>query len=157
MLQWMHDERVIQGLQPGKFRENTIEDCKRFIASCEDQSVNCHMAIVDELDVYQGTVSLKAIDREAKDAEFAIVLRYDAWGKGFAFQAMRDILKIAFEEYGLNEVYWNVLCGNLTARRLYDKPPYRPRENVCDRWMAHAPKQADVVFYSVTKEDFVNA
>ena len=45
MLEWMHDENVVEKLR-GKFKEKTIEDCKSFIKengvkACETyQSIN---------------------------------------------------------------------------------------------------------------------
>lgn len=149
MLEWMHDEVVLKGLQPEKFRTKTLQDCERFIKSSADQSTNCHMAIVDDQDQYLGTVSLKAIDLEYKDAEFSIVLRSDAQGQGYAIQAMRDIIRIGFERYGLEEIYWNVLKNNTAAIRLYERGSFEQMTEISKRRSDRAPE--DVVFYHVRK------
>lgn len=152
MLEWMHDEDVISGLQPELFRNKTIEDCKNFIMTCQDQTKNCHMAVVDEKDEYLGTISLKLIDSEYKDSEFAIVLRSSAQGKGYASKAMKEIMNIAFEKYNLEEVYWNVLRNNETAIKLYRRCGYSELIDVSERRLDRAPRKSngeleDIMFF----------
>ena len=149
MLEWMHDDVVLKGLQPEKFRSKTLEDCVHFIESCADKRTNCHMAIVDERDQYLGTVSLKMIDPEYKDAEFSIVLRRDAQGQGYALQAMKDILRVGFEQYGLEEIYWNVLKRNTAAIRLYERGGFKQMTAISKRRADRAPE--DVFFYHIKK------
>lgn len=147
MYEWMHDEAVIEGLQAEVFREKTIDDCVAFIQSTVNDVHNCHMAIVDEKDVYQGTVSLKHISVEHKDAEFAIVLRKDAMGKGMAKLAIKDIMQIAFDELNLDAVYCNALMGNSRAIALYEKMGYIKMKIVPERIMKLAPLGKDVIFF----------
>ena len=80
-----------------------------------------HLAIVDDKDEYLGTVSLKNIDKKAKDAEYAISLRSAYHGKGIGKIATRLILEYAFDELGLSRVYLNVLSDNVRAIALYEK------------------------------------
>lgn len=147
MYEWMHDEEVLKGLQADVFRNKTLDDCRRFIEVSWVDKSNCHMAIVDNHDVYLGTVSLKNIDALYKDAEFAIVLRSDAQGKGFAKHAMEDIMKVAFDEIGLDEVYWNVLADNERAITLYRKGGYKQINNPPQRLKEHAPQNRPVIFF----------
>lgn len=151
MYEWMHDEEVLKGLQADVFRRKTLDDCIRFINSAQNDDENCHRAIVDEFDTYIGTISLKDINREYGDAEFAIVLHSDAQGKGFAKQAMKEILDIAFFELGLKEVYWNVLKNNTKALTLYRKMGYIEIEEVTERIRGHAPKGGQVKFFCARK------
>lgn len=151
MLEWMHNEEVIQGLQADVFRTKTIDDCFCFIKTSQCDDENYHRAIVDEWDTYQGTVSLKNIDKDFLDAEFAIVLHPEAQGKGLAKQGMHEILDIAFNELGLNEVYWNVLKTNVRAIALYEKMGAILLGNPSERIMSSAPQGRDVVFYKMVK------
>ena len=124
MLQWMHDDDVV-ALLGTNFKEKTINDCIAFIESSKDSSKNMHRAIVDDMDVYMGTVSLKHIDMENKTAEFAITVRKEAMGKGFSKFGMAAIITAAFEEVGLEKVYWCVAKENLRAVRFYEKNGYK--------------------------------
>lgn len=117
MLEWMHDDSVVEKLQTN-FSEKTIEDCRKFIAHSQ-KGQNIHLAIVDDNDQYMGTVSLKHITQHT--AEFAITICKDAMGKGYSIWAMNKIIKLGFEKYGLEDIYWCVAKDNLRALRFYDK------------------------------------
>ncbi len=123
MLEWMHDDNVVAKLGTN-FKEKTIDDCIGFIESSWDTTNDLHLAVVDENDTYMGTVSLKHIDKEKKEAEFAITVRAQAMGKGYSKYAMEEILNIALGELGLQNVYWCVSKENARAVRFYDKNEY---------------------------------
>ncbi len=121
MLEWMHDTSVVRDLQKD-FSHQTIEDCERFILAANDMSSSMHLAIVNEDDIYMGTVSLKNISNVS--AEFAITVRKSAMGKGYANYAMNEIVRIGFEKLGLKYIYWCVRPENRRAIRFYDKQGY---------------------------------
>ena len=80
-----------------------------------------HWAISGADDEYLGTISLKKIDRENENAEYAIVLRKEAQNKGYGTEATKSILKIAFDDFNLNRVYLTVIENNTSAIKLYEK------------------------------------
>lgn len=156
MVEWMHDDDVLRGLRASTFQKKTLSDCVNFIKNSYEMKNDCHMAIVDEKDEYIGTVSLKDIDVEYKDAEFAIVLRKSAWGRGYAKQAIEDIIQVAFVEYGLKSIYCNVLRDNVTAISLYEKVGWVRIDEVSSRYIERAPRNEDgsvmdIVFYRCVK------
>lgn len=124
MLEWMHDNSVVQYMGTN-FTSKTIEDCETFINSCEADKLNLHMAIVNDEDLYMGTVSLKHIDKINRCAEFAITVGKEAMGKGFSKFGMNEIVKIGFENLELNQIYWYVSKVNERAVRFYDKNNYK--------------------------------
>jgi len=87
MLEWMHDISVTKDLQTN-FSEKTADDCKKFIINSWKMDNNIHLAIVNDFDEYQGTVSLKNIKNG--NAEFAITIRSSAMGHGFSKFAMEN-------------------------------------------------------------------
>lgn len=124
MVEMMHDEQTIRYLQIGG-SGYTNDVALRFIESTMDESVNLHRAVVDANDVYCGTISLKNIDYNKSDAEYAISIHPEAQGKGVAKAATEQILQIAFEEKNLQTVYLNVLDENVRANRFYLKSGFR--------------------------------
>ena len=120
MLEWMKDSSIAC-----YFRFDatlmTLTDCEKFIASAQNDKKSIHFAIVDSFDEYLGTISLKNIDNEKKEAEYAISTRKKAHGTGVALIATQEILRIAFEELGLKKVYLNVLPENKRANAFYIK------------------------------------
>lgn len=151
MLEWMHDISVTQDLKTD-FTTKTVEDCQRFIAnSMSDTDIN--FAITeDNDDEYLGTVSLKHIENGS--AEFAITVRKKAMGSGVSAAAMREIIRIAFEEMGIDNVYWCVSPSNKRAIRFYEKNGYS-RDRSCISLVKNGYTQeeiSDYIWFLETKE-----
>ena len=124
MLEWMHD-RDIQRWFKKDMLSSTLKQAEDFCINAaipeelrSGQSI--HYAIADEQDEYLGTVSLKEIDLDNLSAEYAIVLRKGAQGKGCGREATWQILEKAFNQYGLHRVYLNVYADNQAAIKLYE-------------------------------------
>lgn len=123
MLQWMHDPDAVAHLQ-GRFLEKNLQDCLNFIADSQNCEDKLHLAIADCEDTYLGTVSLKHIDWQEKDAEFAIAIHPDAMGTGCAQWAMSEILHKGLTELKLRRIFWCVSPENHRAVRFYEKGGY---------------------------------
>lgn len=123
MLEWMHDDSVVHDLYKNFLKFN-IEDCENFINKAAILRNNYHLAIVGENDEYMGTVSLKNIDMTVGIAEFGIVVRKCAMGKGYSSFAMKEMLHKGFTELGLKRIFWCVSPRNDRALRFYDKNGY---------------------------------
>lgn len=123
MVEMMHDALTTRYLQIGG-PDYTEATALGFIESTRDESRHLHRAVVDENDVYQGSVSLKNLDMDKKEAEYAISMHPDAQGKGAAKAASAGILELA-KAMGLTRVYLNVLAENQRANRFYQKFGFR--------------------------------
>ena len=125
MLEWMHDPEIQKSFTKDMLN-TTLKQAETF---CEDSCIpkeiitgtSLHFAIVDESNEYLGTISLKDIDVENGNAEYAITTRAKAHGRGVAFKATGELLRKAFKEYGLHRVYLNVFDDNIAAIKLYEK------------------------------------
>lgn len=123
MLEWMHDKDIQKKFQFAA-ANRTMEDVMEFIHSATydiEHGKSLHYAITEDGGEYLGTISLKNLDLNAKNAEYAIVLRKKAQGSGAAVYATQAILREAFEQIALERVYLNVLRENTRAIRLYEK------------------------------------
>lgn len=154
MLEWMHDESVVKNLKDD-FRTKTIEDCEKFIKKSENKETDMHLAIVSDEDEYMGTVSLKDIDRENKSTEFAITVRTCAMRRGYAWYAMKEIIKYAFEQYGLERVYWCVSKDNNRAVRFYDKYNFHETFDIPNFILERYKSINNLKWYSVLKGDWM--
>ena len=152
MLEWMHDESVVEKLR-GNFREKTIYDCENFIKSSQNKDKDIHLAIVNDENEYMGTVSLKSIDRVNNSAEFAITVRKAAMGRGYSWYGMEEIIRLAFEEYGLESVYWCVSRENDRAVRFYDKHNFHEALDIPTSILSRYMGMEDLKWYSVLKGD----
>lgn len=124
MLEWMRNDNVTEFLQIGG-KDVTLQTVQNFIAAAQDESRNLHRAIVDENDVYYGTVSLKHIDNEKKEAEYAIAMHMDGIGRGAAKIASELILSLAIQQLQMKRVYLYVRKDNQRAIRFYEKTNWK--------------------------------
>ena len=131
----------------------TIESCKAFIEKAQSDPNTIHFAIVDEQDEYLGTISLKDIDWEKKQAEYAISTRKKAHGSGAALDATRLILAYAFEELGLDRVFLNVLAENGRANAFYRKAGFRVVREDCNTLELRGHRKA-LNWYESTKREY---
>lgn len=153
MLEWMHDETVIEHLQ-ANFVEKNEYDCERFIEKSWSDDENIHLAIVNDQDEYMGTVSLKHVNRETKRGEFAIVVSKKAMGKGYSSWGMQQMIHRGFTEYHLKMVYWCVGKENIRARKFYSKNGYK---EIAAQKLYSIPGYSEeqiqeYIWFSVTKE-----
>ena len=124
MYEWMTNPQITRFFRfdASKIR---LEGCEAFIEKARSAPNTLHFAIADENDEYFGTISLKDIDREKKQAEYAISTRKKTHGSGAALRAMRLILQYSFDPLGLEQVYLNVLAENGRANAFYRKAGFR--------------------------------
>jgi len=155
MLEWMHDESVVEKLR-GKFAEKTIKDCETFIRESENKEQDIHLAVVSDEDEYMGTVSLKNINRVNNSAEFAIIVRKTAMGRGYSWCGMEEIIRLAFEKYGLDSVYWCVSRTNERAVRFYDKHNFHETVDVSDKILERYRGMDNLKWYTVLKGDVLD-
>ena len=124
MYEWMTDPEITRFFRFDASKIS-LEGCKAFIDNAQSDPNTVHFAIADERDEYLGTISLKDIDHEKKQAEYAVSTRKKAHGSGAALEATRLILAYAFDELKLERVYLNVLAENGRANAFYRKAGFR--------------------------------
>ena len=120
MLGWMKDPRT-KAIFATDFASFTDEKVENFIKNANNDPKNVNFVCVDDEDKYLGTVSLKNIDPDTKNAEYAISFCYDAQGTGASSFATKEILKYAFNVLNLERVYLNVIPQNKRANSFYKK------------------------------------
>lgn len=153
MLEWMHDKNVVSGMA-NNFASKNLEDCISFIKNASDDPTdNLHMAICDDSNEYLGTVSLKNINYNSRNAEYAITIRKKAMGTGCADFATSNILKIAFEEMGLCRVYLCVAECNKRAVNFYKRFGF-VYEGTFREHIKIAGHIENLLWYSMLKEEY---
>lgn len=152
MLEWMHDDDVTHDLRTN-FSALTIEHCHKFIQESQDKSKNAHYAIVSDEDEYMGTVSLKNINTDTLCAEFAITVRRAAMGRGYSWFGTIEIMRIGFEEFHLESIYWCVSRDNTRAVRFYDKHHFHEALDIPSNVLREYSGLDNLKWYSVLSGD----
>ena len=153
MLAWMHDKSVTEKLYTD-FSSKTLKDAEEFIKRSWGDKENVNLAISSDDDEYMGTVSLKHIEDNC--AEFAITVRTEAMRKGYSWFGMESIIEKAFNEYGLESVYWCVSRENTRALRFYDKHNFHEVLDIPKKILGRYEGMDNLKWYSVLKGDEFN-
>ena len=151
MLEWMKDPELNCWFRFDA-EKMTVEKAGSFIEGSFNESTR-HYAITDESDEYLGTISLEEIDRENAHALYAVSLRKKAIGTGAAMAATQELLRIAFDELGLERVFLNVLSANTRARRFYEKAGFR-HEGCFRKHLKLRGEWQDWEWYAVLKDEY---
>jgi ribosomal-protein-alanine N-acetyltransferase len=99
-----------------------------------------------------GSVGLRDIDPEHLQAELGFWIGREWWGRGFATEAAREVLRFGFEDLGLNRIYAHHMARNPAAgqvlRHLGMQHEGMLRERV-RKWGVYE----DVVLYAILRGD----
>lgn len=153
MLEWMLNPDINQYFQHD-FAFSNINTAENFIASSlEHKQSQINLAITDNNNLYQGTISLKHIDIINRHAEYAICLHPDAIGQGYAGYATKKILKIGFMNYNLNKIYLNVITENIRAVKFYENFGFI-KEGEFKEHLIIRNKIFDLAWYRLLAEEF---
>lgn len=157
MLEWFRDENVTSYLH-GDYSNASINDAIKFISEESKYDNEVHYAIVNDENDYIGTVSLRHIDKVEETAELAIVVKSDYFAKGYAWFAVCEILKYAFNILQLRGVYWRVYQKNKRAIHFFDKHGFnKPDEDIPKHIKQRHSNEKDLIWYvALNGDDFEN-
>lgn len=157
MLEWFRDKNVTTYLH-GDYRNASIDDAIRFISEETKVENELHYAIVNDENDYIGTVSLRHIDKIEGTAELAIVVKSSCFTKGYAWFAVCEMLKFAFDSLQLRGVYWRVYSKNKRARHFFDKHGFnKSDEDIPENIKQRHSNEKDLIWYVVLNgDDFEN-
>ena len=157
MFKWFQDKVVTEFLH-GEYDAFSLNDAASFILEESKANDEIHKAIVNDEDEYVGTVSLRHIDRVEETAELAIVVQSKYFSKGYAWFAVSEMLKYAFQTVKIRGVYWRVSSRNKRAIRFFNKHGFNmPDEDIPEEIKKRHSNEKDLVWYvCLNGDDFEN-
>jgi len=133
VMKWVNDEEVtdllggevlaypVSSIVEGEFIET--------VAASSDKSKHFVIETLAE-PRYIGAISFNVIEWRNRSAGLGIVISEKAlWGKGYGTDAMRVLMRLAFDKMNLNRLWLHVHDGNRRAIASYEKCGFR-REGV---------------------------
>ena len=72
-----------------------------------------------------GVAGLAWVEGHGPDVEAAYILRRDRWGRGYATEALRAVLRIGHDELGLERIVALAYLENDASRRVMEKAGMR--------------------------------
>ncbi|GCF12364.1 N-acetyltransferase [Haloarcula mannanilytica] len=115
------------------------------------ESENVHLLVcVDGERV--GTVGLMAVTTQPGNAEIGYFLSPEAWGNGYATDAVRTVVDYAFQARRLHRVYAKVLAGNDGSQRVLEKAGFEREGTLRDHWFRDG-RHEDVYLYGLLADE----
>ena len=151
-VRWLNDPEVTEftALESGNA---TLEGEREWFAQISDpDSRNRNLAIeVDGRHV--GNCALMP-DGAGRTAGFGIIIgEKAAWGKGYGTAALREVLRMGFEEMGLHRIHLEAFGGNARGLRCYEKCGFR-REGLHRQARWKRGRWVDVVSMAILQEEW---
>lgn len=107
--------------------DGTVEDTKRFTERVmveEELGKTVPRVILDEEGKLIGLTDLMFIDHEKGSCHIGTWIGYEYWGQGYNAASKLAILRIAFEELGLERVFAGARKVNLRSQKAQEKLPF---------------------------------
>ncbi|HET8578414.1 MAG TPA: GNAT family protein [Methylomirabilota bacterium] len=100
----------------------------------KDESVVLWAIVLEDGGRLIGNTAIEKINWRNRHAETGIVIgEKEAWGQGYATEAMRLRTRYAFRELGLEALYTHVVLPNDASRRALEQVGYKQ----CGLWRRH--------------------
>lgn len=117
---WMNDKDVNIYMSSGG--DYTLEKLRLFLLDQQKKKILFWAIIKTNTKEHIGNIKIDPIDEKRKSGEYGIMIGNKLeWGKGYANEASKTIIKYCFEEIGLNEITLGVNKSNINAIKLYDR------------------------------------
>jgi ribosomal-protein-alanine N-acetyltransferase len=101
-----------------------------------------------------GRIALSNVARGAwQNATVGYYVAVEHQGRGYATEALRLVLRFAFEEAGLHRVQAGVVPENRASARVLEKAGFR-REGMAERYINIDGRWRDHLIFAITKEDW---
>jgi RimJ/RimL family protein N-acetyltransferase len=152
-IRWMNDPEVTRHL--GRTTGATPGMEEEWIQRAQRRDAEFMWAIHDEHDRHIGFTGLHAIDWKDRRATSGILIGdKEAWGRGYATDAMRVRTKFAFETLNLHRVESEAFADNIASQKALEKAGYR-REGLLRKHTWSEGRWHDAIRYAILDEDYV--
>ncbi len=99
-----------------------------------------------------GNASLEILPESEHIAQFGLVIgEKDFWNKGLGTAVTREMIRIAFEDLGVEKIQLDVFSENLSAQKVYEKCGFQ-RIGISRNFYEKDGKFVDVVLYELLRD-----
>ncbi|MBO9671269.1 MAG: GNAT family N-acetyltransferase [Sphingobium sp.] len=133
---------------------------EKFARMAKSQAENgfAFMMVTLKDGTFLGTVGMAPIERDGPPdtlrgaVQIGWQLRADYWGQGYAHEAARAVIALAFERHGIETLYSQTSQSNAPSWRLMEKLGLTRREDLDYEDPAYPPKDNPTIVYALSRE-----
>ena len=156
VLRWVNDEEVTKYLSDSLIYPVSRADEMKWIESISNANHKEKILAVETLKgELIGSIGLTNINWVERKAEMGIMIgEKDHWNKGYGSDAVREILRLAFERMNLNRIYLRVFENNPRAIRVYERCGFR-KEGTLRHDHFHGQQYFDTIIMGILRSEYV--
>jgi len=153
LFRWFSDEEVTRWLGPPNLPSRAQQE--KFIELAAASGDDAKYFAIETLDEkLVGDCGLRNIDWKSRKAEFFITIgEKQLWDKGLGSDALRIVIRLAFDKMNLNRLWLTTLVDNPRAVRCYEKCGF-VREGLLRQESFVDGKYRDVLMMALLREDY---
>lgn len=152
---WINDWDVVRNLAPiAAYPLSMVEEERWFESAQNDKGGRQFAVVTIDGDVHIGNCGFHAIDWKNRKTEVGVVIgEKDHWCRGYGTDAMRVLLRVAFDELNLNRVSLNVFSFNRRAIAAYEKVGFK-HEGTLREALYREGQYHDVLVMSILQREY---
>ena len=151
-VEWLNDPEVTQFTQL-ESGSATLEGEREWFASVNSPDSTARNWAIEADGRHIGNCALH-LHESGEMAGFGIIIGDKTqWSKGYGSAALREVLRIGFEEMNLQRIHLTALAPNTRAVRCYEKCGFR-HEGLRRRHFLKRGKWLDVVCMGILREEW---
>ena len=89
-----------------------------------------------------------------KQMELGFALSYKYWGQGIVPEAVKEILRFAFEELKLDEIYCGHFDFNAQSKRVIEKTGFTYDHTLTKKIETLNNEERTIIFYKMSRKDY---
>jgi len=153
-VRWMNDPEVTDMLGVVSMGMSKGTERKWVESETDSKDTRMTLTILTKNGLAIGNMGLMGIDYVSRHATLGIMIgEKGMWDKGFGGEAIRTLLRFAFEELNLDRVELSVNSNNARAIRCYEKAGFKLE----GRFREHTPyhgKKVDLLRMAVLRNEW---
>lgn len=153
IMSWINNKSIV-----GEFaniKPMSMESERKFLEQIIASKTDRIYAIETENGAYIGNIGIHQIDWKAGIGRLAIIIGNSAYhGKGYGQSAIRQIIRIAFEEYSLNKIWLMIKEDNQKGQHLYKKCGFKIEGMLTDAYY-HNCMYYNMIKMIIQKQDYL--
>ncbi len=153
MMEWVNDREVIGNFANFATPTSRSQE-QKYLENLLKSETDKAFTIETEQGDYLGTVGIYQIHWPARSGRLGIIIGKPALrGKGYGQSAIKDVLRLAFEQYNLHKVWLVVFEENARSRHVYTKCGFREEGILRDEYF-HQGKYHNMVRMSILDREY---
>lgn len=143
----------IAGWQIHTSVQNSREVIEKYLSAPETYAI-----VLKETGLPVGSIGLMfagatALTEKPDECELGYWIGVPYWGRGLAPEAVREVLRHAFDDLGVTKVWCGYYDGNLKSKRVQEKCGFKYSHTIEDAFVPQMNERRKAYIMSIKKED----